>query len=165
MKIEYFHASIYGNGAKIADEFKRQMDVKGVIVNIHNIRDVRPREIPPADLYIFSSPGRFGKPARNMQNFLKKANLSPGIKYAVIVTELNPNPESGTIRIPTEEDEGKCQQVIPTINKILHEKKLVKVAEGKVFVTGIKGPLEEGWQKIVEEFVSQIPILPNAQVD
>ena len=165
MKIEYFHASIYGNGAKIADEFKSQMDAKGVIVNIHNVRDVRPREIPPADLYIFSSPGRFGKPARNMQNFLKKANLSPGTKYAVIVTELNPNPENSTIRIPTEEDEGKCQQVIPTINKILQEKKLVKVAEGKVFVTGIKGPLEEGWQKIVEEFVSQIPILPNAQVD
>ena len=141
------------------------MVTKGVIVNIHNVRDVRPREIPPADLYIFSSPGRFGKPARNMQNFLKKANLSPGTKYAVIVTELNPNPESSTIRIPTEEDEGKCQQVIPTINKILQEKKLVKVAEGKVFVTGIKGPLEEGWQKIVEEFVSQIPILPNAQVD
>ena len=161
MKIEYFHGSIYGNGAMVADEFKSQMDAKGVIVNTHNVRDVRPREIPTADLYIFSSPGRFGKPARNMQNFLKKANLSPGTKYAVIVTELNPNPESSTIRIPTEEDEGKCQQVIPTINKILQEKKLVKVAEGKVFVTGIKGPLEEGWQKIVEEFASQIPILSD----
>jgi len=161
MKIEYFHGSIFGNGAKVAEEFKKQMSAKGIIVNIHNVRDVRPREIPPADLYLFSSPGRFGKPARNMQNFLKKANLSSGMKYAVIVTELNPNPDSSTERIPTEENVGKCQQVIPIINKILQEKGLIKVAEGKVFVTGIKGPLEDGWQKIVEEFASQIPILSN----
>ena len=161
MKIEYFHGSIYGNGAKVAEEFKKQMDLKGVIVNIHNIRDIRPREIPPADLYLFSSPGRLGKPTRNIQSFLKKANLSSGAKYAVIVTELNPNPDSSTIRIPTEEDAGNCQQVLPIINKILQAKGLVKVTEGKVFVTGIKGPLEDEWQKVVEEFVSQIPILPN----
>jgi hypothetical protein len=35
-----------------------------------------------------------------------------------------------------------------------------KVAEGKILVTGLKGPLEEGWQKKVEAFASQIPILP-----
>jgi multimeric flavodoxin WrbA len=161
MKIEYYHGSIYGNGVMVAEEFKKQMSQKGTAVNIHNIKDARPKEIPPADLYIFSSPGRFGKPARNMQNFLKKANLSPGSKYAVIVTELNPNSDSNSIRIPTKEDTGKCQQVIPIINKILQEKGLVKVAEGKVFVTGIKGPLEEGWQKILEEFVSQIPAQSN----
>jgi hypothetical protein len=37
---------------------------------------------------------------------------------------------------------------------------LVKVAEGKILVTGLKGPREEGWQKKVEAFASQIPILP-----
>jgi len=30
------------------------------------------------------------------------------------------------------------------------------VAEGNVFVTGMKGPLEEGWQKKVETFAAQI---------
>jgi hypothetical protein len=158
MKIEYYHGSIYGNGVMIADEFKRQMEAKGVIVNIHNIKSSRPMEIPPADLYLFSSPGRFGKPTRDIQNFLKKVNLLSGTKYTVLVTELNPNPDSSTVRIPTEADAGKCQQVIPLINKILEEKGLVKIAEGKVFVTGIKGPLEDGWQKIVEEFASQIPV-------
>jgi hypothetical protein len=29
MKIEYFHASKYGNGARIAEEFKREMALKG----------------------------------------------------------------------------------------------------------------------------------------
>lgn len=162
MKIEYFHSSIYGNGAMIADEFKRQMGAREADVNIHNIRDVKPKELPPADLYLFSSPGRFGKPPRNMQNFLKKVNLSPGTRYAVMVTELCPDPDSSIERIPSEDIAGSCQKVIPTINQILGEKGLVKVAEGKIFVTGIKGPLEDGWQNLVEEFTSQILILSGA---
>ena len=156
LKIEYYHSSKYGNGAMVAEEFKKQMTSKGVTVNIQHVRDVKPKEIPPADLFLFSSPGRFGKPIGDMQHFLKKANLPPGNKYAVIVTELCPKP-NGIKRIPTEEEVGKCQRILPIMNQLLQSKGLVKVAEGKIFVTGIKGPLEEGWQKIVEAFVSQIP--------
>jgi menaquinone-dependent protoporphyrinogen IX oxidase len=160
MRIEYFHASKYGNGAKVAEEFQRQMSAKGVTVNVHHVKDVRPKEVQPADLYLFSSPGRFGKPIGDMRGFLKKVNLPSGTKYAVLVTELAPQPEK-SIRIPiTEEEMGRCQRVIPVINEMLQKKGLVKVAEGKIFVTGLKGPLEEGWQKEVEAFVSQIPILP-----
>ncbi len=66
MKIEYLHASKYGNGAKVAAAFKQQMAVKGVVVDVHHIREVRPTELSPADLYLFSSPGRFGKPIGGM---------------------------------------------------------------------------------------------------
>jgi menaquinone-dependent protoporphyrinogen IX oxidase len=159
MKIEYFHASKYGNGAKVAEEFQRQMDAKGVTVNVHHVKSIKPKEIPPADLYVFSSPGRFGKPIGDMRGFLKKADLPAGTKYAVLVTELAPEPEK-SIRIPTEEEIGKCQRVIPIMNEMLQKKGLVKVAEGKIFVTGLKGPLEEGWQKEVEAFASQIPVAP-----
>jgi multimeric flavodoxin WrbA len=160
MRIEYFHASNYGNGAKVAEEFQSQMAAKGVTVNVHHVRDVRPKEIPPADLYLFSSPGRFGKPIGDMRGFLKKVNLPSGAKYAVLVTELAPEPEK-SIRIPTSEEEiGKCQRVIPMINEMLQKKGLIKVTEGKIFVTGLKGPLEEGWQKEVEAFASRIPISP-----
>jgi hypothetical protein len=44
------------------------------------------------------------------------------------------------------------------MNEILQGKGLVKVADDKVLVTGLKGPLEEGWQKKVEAFVARIPI-------
>jgi menaquinone-dependent protoporphyrinogen IX oxidase len=160
MKIEYFHASKYGNGDKVAEEFQRQMAVKAVTVNVHHVKNIKPKEIPPADLYIFSSPGRFGKPIGDMRGFLKKINLPSGTKYAVLVTELAPEPEK-SIRIPaTEEELGKCQRVIPVINEMLQEKGLVKVAEGKIFVTGLKGPLEANWQKEVEAFASRIPISP-----
>jgi multimeric flavodoxin WrbA len=160
MKIEYFHASKYGNGAKVAEEFQRQMAARGVTVNVHHVKNTKPKEIPPADLYVFSSPGRFGKPIGDMRGFLKKANLPPGMKYAVLVTELAPEPEKA-IRIPTTEEElGKCQRVIPVINEMLQKKGMVKVGEGKIFVTGIKGPLEANWQNEVEAFVARIPISP-----
>jgi flavodoxin len=160
MKIEYFHASKYGNGAMVAEEFKKQMAAKGVNVNVHHIRDARPKEMPPADLYLFSSPGRMGKPIGGMRRFLKKAKLPSGTKYAILTTEGAPQPDKKTGRMPTEEEQAKWQRIIPIMNEILQEKGLVKVAEGKILVTGLKGPLEEGWQKKVEAFASQIPILP-----
>ncbi len=159
MKIEYYHASKHGNGAKVAEEFQRQMAAKGVTVNVHHVKKIKPKEIPPADMYVFSSPGRFGKPIGDMRGFLKKANLPAGAKYAVLVTEFAPEPDKA-IRIPTTTEEiGRCQRVIPVMNEMLQKKGLVKVAEGKIFVTGLKGPLEPKWQKEVEAFASQIPIL------
>jgi multimeric flavodoxin WrbA len=78
MKIEYLHASKYGNGATVADEFKKQMAAKGVMVAVHHIREVTPTALSPADLYVFSSPGRIGKPIGGMRRFLKKLKLPAG---------------------------------------------------------------------------------------
>lgn len=38
MRIEYFHASKFGNGASVAQEFKKQMAERGVVVEIHHPR-------------------------------------------------------------------------------------------------------------------------------
>jgi flavodoxin len=165
MMIEYFQASKYGNGAMVAEEFRKQMAVKGVSVNVHHIRDAKPKEMPPADLYLFSSPGRMGKPIGRMRRFLKKAELPSGMKYAILTTEGAPRPDKKTGRMPTEEEQAKRQRVTPILNEMLQEKGLVKVAEGKILVTGLKGPLEEGWQKKVEAFASQIPSCPDTSED
>jgi len=141
MKIEYFHASKYGNGAMVAEEFKKQMASKGVTVNIHHIRDVRPKEMPPADLYLFSSPGRMGKPIGSMRRFLKKSKLQSGTKYAILTTEAAPQPDKKNGRMPTEDELAKWQRIISIMNQILQEKGLVKVAEGKIRVIGINVPL------------------------
>jgi multimeric flavodoxin WrbA len=158
MKIENYHASEYGNGAKVAEEFQRMMATKGIAVNVHHVRDAKPKDIPPADLYVFSSPGRMGKPIRGMRRFLKKINLPSGSRYAVLATELNPQPDKKTGKLPSEEELGRCQLVIPNMNEMLQAKGLKKVADSKIYVTGIKGPLEEGWQSKVEEFVKAILI-------
>jgi flavodoxin len=158
MRIEYFHASKYGNGAMVAEEFKKQMANRGAKVNVRHINDARPKEMPPAELYLFSSPGRIGWPIGGMRRFLKQVNLPTGAKYAILTTEGAPQPDKKTGRMPTEEEMARWQRIIPTMNELLQAKGLAKVTEGKVLVTGLKGPLEEGWQKKVEAFVARIPI-------
>jgi flavodoxin len=156
MKIEYFHASVYGNGAMVAEEFKKQMTAKGVSVDVHHIENAKPEAMPPADLYVFGSPGRFGKPIKEMRRFLKELNLSKGTKFAILTTEPAPKPDKKTGKLPTDEEMNRYQHVISIMNEILLGKGLVKVAEAKVFVTGLKGPLENGWQEKVLAFATII---------
>jgi menaquinone-dependent protoporphyrinogen IX oxidase len=158
MTIEYFHASKYGNGAMVAEEFTKQLAAKGVTVNVHHIQQARPDRLPTADLYLFSSPGRMGKPIGGMRRFLKKLRLPAGSRYAILTTEAAPQPDKRTGRIPTEDELAKWQRVRPIMNEILQGAGLVKVAEDKVLVTGLKGPLEEGWQKKVEAFAARVPL-------
>jgi hypothetical protein len=157
MKIEYLHASKYGNGAMVAEEFTKQMAAKGVTVDVHHIREAKPKDLPPADLYLFSSPARFGRPIGGMRRFLKKVDLPAGTQYAILTTEAAPHPDQAG-RVPSEEQLARWTRVRPIMNEILHRKGLVEVTEGKVQVTNVKGPLEEGWRQKVEAFVARIPI-------
>jgi menaquinone-dependent protoporphyrinogen IX oxidase len=158
MRIEYLHASKYGNGAKVAEEFKDQMAAKRVTVNVRHIREAKPKSLPQADLYLFSSPGRMGKPIGEMRRFLKKVDLPAGTKYAILTTEMAPQPDKKTGKLPTDEEMAKWQRVIPIMNEILRDKDLVEVAEGKVLVTGLKGPLEDGWKQKVADYANQITL-------
>jgi len=157
MRIEYYHASKYGNGAAVAEEFRKRLAARGVTVNVHHVREADPREPAPADLYLFSSPGRMGRPIGGMRRFLKRVNLPAGTRYAILTTEGAPQPNKKTGQMPSPEEMARWQRMIPIMNALLQAKQLVKVAEGKVLVTGLKGPLEEGWQKKVEAFAAQIP--------
>ena len=156
MKIEYFHASKFGNGAMVAEEFRKVMAAKGVTVNVHHVKGSKPKEMPQADLYVFSSPGRIGKPIGAAKKFLKKMQLPAGSKYAILTTEGKPMPNKKTGKVPTPEEIAKYQRVRPIMNEMLQAKGLVKVAEERIYVTGMKGPLDEGWQKMVEEFATAV---------
>lgn len=158
MRIMYVHASRFGNGARVAAEFKKLMAARGVSVEVHHIREVNPTALSLADLYVFSSPGRMGKPIGSMRRFLKQVGLSPGTQYALLTTELAPKPDKKSGRMPSEEELAKWQRVIPIMNEILQGKGLVRVLDDAVLVTGMKGPLAEGWQQTVEEFVAGLPI-------
>ena len=157
MRIEYLHASKFGNGAMVADHFTAQATAQGIDVDVHHIREVRPDELPPADLYVFSSPGRFGKPIRATCRFLKKVTLPAGTRYAILTTEAMPKPDKKTGRMPTDEElVANHQRVRPIMNEILEGSGLVKITEGKVHVTGLKGPLEDGWETKVDAFASAL---------
>jgi hypothetical protein len=156
MKVQYLHASHFGNGAAVADEFRDRMAAEGIAVEVHHIRDARPDQLPDADLYLFSSPGRMGKPPRPVRRFLDKVRLPAGTRYAILTTEMAPQPDETTGRLPSEDELAKWQRVRPIMNEILQGKGLVNVAEDHVHVTGLKGPLEDGWKADVAAFAARL---------
>jgi hypothetical protein len=156
MKIAYYHASKFGNGARVAEEFRKIMAARGVPVSVQHVRDSDPRHLSPADLYVFSSPGRFGKPKANARRFLRKVILEPGTEYAILTTQGAPKPNPKTGEMPTQEELDRWERVIPIMNEELDRKGLKRIADGAVLVTGLKGPLEEGWQQKVLALADQI---------
>jgi hypothetical protein len=88
-----------------------------------------------------------GKPIGGMRRFLAKVRPPAGTRDAILTTEAAPQPDKKTGRMPSEEELAKWQRVRPIMNEILQRAGLVNVAEDKVLVTALKGPLEEGWQK------------------
>ena len=156
MRIEYVHASKFGNGAAVAAEFQVQMAARGVTVDVHHIREVKPAELPPADLYVFSSPGRMGRPLGAMRRFLRKVRLPVGTPFAVLTTEMAPSPDKKTGRMPTEDELARWQRVRPIMNEILQGRGLVHQTDDAIHVTAMKGPLEEGWREKVDAFADRI---------
>lgn len=158
MKIELYHASKFGNGEKVAKELQRVLGAKGHEVKVHHIKGADPKKLPPADLYIFGSPTRIGKPIGSMRRFIKKVSLPPKTKYAVFATHGETTPDKKTGKMPTEEEIERWRKTIPIMDEVLKGKGLLKVADKKFYVSAesFKGPLKEGWQKNVEEFAAQI---------
>src|SRR5260370_8710035 len=102
MNIAYYHASKFGNGAMVAEEFKKIMAARGVTVSVQHIRDANPRDLPTADLYVFSSPGRIGKPKGNARRFLRKVSLEPGTTYPTLTTPRPPRPAQNPATLPAQ---------------------------------------------------------------
>ncbi len=156
MRVEIIHASKYGNGKMVAEEIQRLMTSKGHQASVHDHGEARPRELPPADLYIFGTPARIGKPLGSMRRFIKKVDLPEGTRYALFATHGAPQPNKKTGELPSPEEQERWYTSIPVLTEILSSKGLVKVADIRVFVKDLKGPLEDDWQAKVGSFVEQI---------
>ncbi|MCX6651588.1 MAG: hypothetical protein NT131_08055 [Methanomassiliicoccales archaeon] len=155
MKIEIFHASKYGNGEKVVAYLQGSLVAKGHQVSFCHVRETKPKELPAADLYVFCSPARIGKPIGKMRRFLKKARLPDGAKYALIAT-LGRSRSGKNGKMPTQEEIDRYQRSLPIMDELLQAKGAAKVADLKVYVVDLKGPLEEDWEKKVDAFAAQI---------
>jgi hypothetical protein len=98
MNIAYYHDSKFGNGAAVAEQFKKDMASRGITVSVSHMRDADPKNLPSAELYVFSSPGRFGKPKRDARKFLRNVSLKPQTLYAILTTQGAPKPDPKTGR-------------------------------------------------------------------
>lgn len=156
MNVEIYHASKYGNGAKVAEELQKLLTIKGGTVHVHHIKEAQAKELPVADLYIFGSPGRLGRPIGKMRRFLKKVNLPAKTRCAIFSTEVAARPDKRTGQMPSEEELARWQRILPIMDELVRTKGLSKVAEMKFTVLDIKGPLQEGWPQKAEAFIAQI---------
>ncbi len=155
MRAAIYYESKSGNNQKIAERLKELLTAKGYQMEVHRISDSDPRAVTPADLYIFSSPTRMGKPARSVRKFLNKVQLPPSAKYALIATHVVARPNKRTGVVPTEEESARWRKTLPIMTELL-DGKGSKVAEEKVFVKDMQGPLEDDWEKKVEALVERI---------
>lgn len=157
MKIEVYFESKHGNGKKVVEKLAEDLTAKGHAVGLHHIGEVRPKEMPSADLYLFSSPTRMGKPVGSMRRFVKKVKVpTQGAKYALIATHgaAKPNKKTGVIPSPAELE--KWRRTIPMMEEILNRKGMMKVADLQVYVLDLKGPLEDGWEDKVGVFAELV---------
>ena len=141
MKICIAYDSKYGNGKKCAEYVQNAMIKKGHDAQAFYIRETKPKALPQADLYIFSAPTHIGGPPWKMKSFLKKLNVKTrNAKYSLITTYMD-----------------ETTKVLPKMTALLQPHGLVKAADGiMIKVTGMKGPLEEGYTKKLDRFVDAV---------
>ncbi len=141
MKVCIAYDSKYGNGKKLVEHMQNTMSKKDHEVETYSVREINPDSLPNADVYIFSSPTHIGRPSGKMKKFLNKLEINQdGAKYSLIATYKDPNPKT-----------------LQKMEEILQTKGMTKISEGVfIKVNGMKGPLEEGYEKKLEEFTNKI---------
>lgn len=141
MKVYIAYESKYGNGKKCVEYLKEAITTKGHSVETSSIHEIKSKSLPNADLYIFSSPTHIGRPPRKMKKFLNNLEIpQEEAKYTTIVTHMDPK--------------AKTLQII---DDLLQPKGMTKVSDGvRIRVTGLKGPLEDGYEKKLDAFVNEI---------
>ncbi|DAC72622.1 MAG TPA: hypothetical protein DSN98_04370 [Thermoplasmata archaeon] len=144
MNIDIIYESKYGNGKKAMMYLETILRKKGHSVQLMSVHDIKPQSLPEADLYIFSAPNAFGKIVRSMRKFLDKIEIkNQSAHYILVNTCLNP---------ASSQDKGLEQ-----MEEILRKKNISKLSEGlKLKVIAIKGPLESGYEKKLDELAQTI---------
>lgn len=144
MKVCIAYESKFGNGKKCAEHLKNVVEKKGHEAEISSVRDMKPESLPSADLYVFSSPTHVGGPPGKIKKFLKKMKVhQEGAKYALMTTHMDPNAKT-----------------LQKMEDLIKNKGMTKVTSGlQIKVTGMKGPLEEGYEQKIEAFAENILIV------
>jgi flavodoxin len=141
MNVCIAYESKFGNGKKLVEHLQTVLSKKGHDVETFSVREIKPNSLPNAELYIFSSPTHVGGPPGKMKKFLKKLEIKQeGAKYTLMATSMDPNAKT-----------------LQKMEQLLQSKGMTKITDGvRIKVNGMKGPLEEGFEKKLEEFTKKI---------
>ena len=140
MNINIIYESQFGNGKKVVEELAAILEEKNQDVSLFPVAEIRPDELPAADLYIFSSPTRKFMLPLTMKRFIKRFDPpSEDIKYALMTTFMDPR----TI-------------ALKKMEALMSVKGIKKAADDfKVKALGLKGPLEDNYGARLEKFADE----------
>lgn len=141
MKISIAFLTKYGNGKTCAESLERILRAKGHDARAFSIRDIKPKDLPESDIYIFSTPTHAGTAPFKMKGFLRKFQPpKEGAKYALITTRAAPTTKS-----------------LGRMDEVLKPKGMTRITAGlEIVVKGMKGPLEDGYEKKIEDLAAKI---------
>ena len=144
MKVCIAYESKYGNGKKCVEHLQNIISKKGHEVEAFSVREIKSSSFPKANLYIFSTPTHIGGPPGKMKKFLKKLEITEeGARYALMATCMN--------------DMCNKTKALQVMEDLLQPSGITKVSDGiKIKVTGMKGPLETGYEEKLDAFVKEI---------
>lgn len=145
-KISISYITKYGNNKEAMEHLSTLLRAKGHEVLLFDVSETGPEQVPLSDLYVFSSSTHIGGLPGKMNKFMNKFPHKSG-RYALSVTHMveksGPEKNSGKVLVIMADD--------------LKEVGLTKAVDHlSLTVNGMKGPLEDGWQKKVETFAVSI---------
>ncbi len=134
--------SRYGHGKQIVENLVDRLEKNEIETSIHKPDDVDPKNIPEADLYVFSSPTEAFRIKSDMRKFMKKIEKLDGKKYGIINTH------------------SMKRNWLKSMDKILKKKGMKKLAEVD-FQIGKEGAekgeaLPEGWERKLDNFARNL---------
>lgn len=145
-KISISYLSKYGNNRTAMEQLSTLLKAKGHDVQLFDVHETGPEQVPLSDMYVFSAPTHIGGLPGKMNKFMNKFPHKSG-RYALSVTHM-------VIKSGSEKNSNK---VLDTMADDLKEVGLTKAVDPlNITVTGMKGLLEDGWQKKVETFAAAI---------
>jgi menaquinone-dependent protoporphyrinogen IX oxidase len=144
MNISIIYESKYGNGKEAMTYLKNLLSKKGYSLQLMSIHEIKPYSLPESNLYIFSAPNRMGKIVRSMRKFLEKIEIkNSSAHYILVNTCLDPS--------------SNIDKGLEQMEEILQKKNISKLSEGlKLKVMAMKGPLESGYEKKLDELTQII---------
>ena len=137
MKYVVVYYSRYGNGKKLVEYLAEKLKEKKGAVQLFKVDEADPSAMPEADIYVFSAAAEALSIQRDMKKFMKNLKGMDGKKYGIINTH------------------GMKKDRLDKIEKILSEKKMVKVAGVEFHVEGdvqTGNGLTKGWEAKLDEF-------------
>ena len=144
MNVSIIYESKYGNGKQAMTYLENILSKKGYSVQLMSIHEIKPYSLPESNLFIFNAPNRMGKIIRSMRKFLEKIEIkNTSAHYILINTCLDPS--------------SNIDKGLEQMEEILQKKSISKLSEGlKLKVMAMKGPLESGYEKKLDELAQTI---------